>query len=245
MKYQIIKDLKKAIVLLIFVSFVVSCSMDEIYSCDREINMWVKSNLTEIKQMSSEDFLAIGDLAYQKAAYAAMEKEQRHKLWMDKLNDVLQMGWEQKEVEHIDSLISFIGRNESLFTNSQTQEKRDLFELFMYLWVEYAEEVLCWDRETIFSICGVPNKVVRIETQNGNTKLTVSNVSELKSAMQSPTIKSRGECACASTSDWCDIFGEIPVVSCNSFNYSCENTQDGCGLFWRFPCDGICKASIA
>ena len=257
MKYRI-KDLNKAIIFLGVILSVASCGNDEeFFSCDPEVDTWAKSNITEIQEMSREDFLAIGDLVYQKAAYVAMREEQRNEIWMTKLKDVLQLeGWTREEEQHIESLISFIGKNESLFANSETKHERDQFELFMHVWVEYAEEVLGWDRETIFSICGTPDKAVRIENEDGGTKLIVPKVSEFKTAVRSPSTKTRNEnggggegfdCMCSQVSDFCDIFKEIPmsVLSCNTGNgYVCKVIPKRCGLFWLFDCDGACKCPM-
>lgn len=245
--------------------FTASCQKDELlYSCDHEIDQWTKDNYKNIQNFTVVEFLNL-DYGKQKAAYIAMEEGQRHGLWIAKLNEILQMGWTQEEAEHIESLVSFIGKNKSLFSNAETQQNSDLFELFMYSWMEYAQEVLFWDRETIHSICGDPNKAVQIMTRSGIMKLSVPKVSEYVTSMQPLAIKTRSEgggegggkggggeswypdCGCSQKNDWCDIFKEIPgwVVSCNSAKFKCKIIRKNCGLFWQFDCDGICKSPIA
>ncbi len=41
--------------------------------------------------------------------------------------------------------------------------------------------------------------------------------------------------------------GEIPahVVSCNKKNFNCAETKTGCGLFYRLPCNAICKSVLS
>lgn len=234
--------------------FVSSCQKDEeIYSCDPEMDRWAKNNYESIQNLTTTEFLNL-EYRMQKVAYVAMGGEQRHKIWMDKLYDILQMEWSQEESNHIESLISFIGKNQSLFDNSETQQDRDQFELFMYRWIEKSEEKLCWERETIHSICGDPNKAIRVTTRGQRGILTIPKVLEFMTERQASMIKTRSEsgeesawpnCSCSQTSDWCDIFGEIPVISCNSNNYNCKIVKNDCGLFWKYDCDGICKAPIA
>ncbi len=231
-----------------------SCQQDDLlYSCDAELDAWAKRNYEGIQSFTRAEFISL-DYGQQKAAYTAMGEKQRHDIWMGKLNNVLKMDWSNEEAEHIESLISFVGEKESLFANSESQQEQDEFELFMYRWMEEAEENLNWDKATIHAICGDPNEVVMVKTRSGGMQLMTPKFSDYMTAKQSPTVvKTRSEswegddCACSSVSDFCDIFGEIPdwVVSCNQNRYKCKITDKGCGLFWQFSCDGICKAPIA
>jgi hypothetical protein len=44
----------------------------------------------------------------------------------------------------------------------------------------------------------------------------------------------RGPCDCSLDSDWCPISGY-----CNAS--TCSSTQSGCGTFWSYPCNGVCR----
>lgn len=44
----------------------------------------------------------------------------------------------------------------------------------------------------------------------------------------------RSSCDCSLDSDWCPISGY-----CNAS--TCSSTQSGCGTFWSYPCNGVCR----
>lgn len=46
-----------------------------------------------------------------------------------------------------------------------------------------------------------------------------------------------GPCACNRNDDWCRVWPEDPL-SCTEVD--CTLTDDGCGWFWRKPCNGQC-----
>lgn len=41
-------------------------------------------------------------------------------------------------------------------------------------------------------------------------------------------------CECSTVSDWCPISGYCSAGNCNP-------TQSGCGTFWTYPCNGVCR----
>ena len=227
-----------------------SCQKGDLhYSCNPQIDQWAKDNYENIQNFTKIEFESLNN-GEQKAAYAIMGTKQRHALWMAKLNDVLQLEWTPQEAEHIKSLILFVEENKSLFADNETEDDRNKFELFMYVWIEYSKETLKWDKETIYSICGDPNNAIMIKTRYGHKKLTISRSYEIGQS----TLKTRsesggtfGDCTCSQESDWCDIFGEMPssVMSCNNNNHNCNVVRNNCGTFWKFDCNGICKSPIA
>ena len=145
MKHQIIKDLNKAIVLLIVIFSVVSCSMEEIYSCDKDANQWAKSNLIEIQQMSSADFLSIDNMVYQRAAYNAFTSNQRQSVWIEKLENVLKLDWTEKESQFIESMLEFVKVNSFIFSEELNEKDFEKIEIELYIMAEYAFEELKWD----------------------------------------------------------------------------------------------------
>jgi len=42
------------------------------------------------------------------------------------------------------------------------------------------------------------------------------------------------DCGCSTDSDWCPISGYCKAGSCT-------RTTSGCGTFWNYPCDGMCR----
>lgn len=79
------------------------------YSCNREIDHWVRENINNISKITREDFLAYrNDVDRQKAIYAALSPEQKTHLWKAKIEDVLSLSWSEKERMHIASLLTII-----------------------------------------------------------------------------------------------------------------------------------------
>ena len=234
MKYQIIKDLTKAIVLLVVISSVVSCSMDDVYSCNEDANQWAKSNLTEIRQMSSAAFLEIGDLVYQRAAFHAFTLNQRQALWIEKLENVLKLDWTEQESMHIKSLIGLIKANPFIFSETRDEKSFEKIEIELYRWKEYAYEDLKWDTKLLYGIIGTPQEM------DENKEIILKLPS-------SPSIKTRGEsdCDCNGSFIW-EMESSAGWFPCNFFNHQCdtgsgcEETTWGCGDFWQYKCNGTC-----
>ncbi|MDR1340573.1 MAG: bacteriocin fulvocin C-related protein [Prevotellaceae bacterium] len=122
MKIKVIINACIALMCLVLIS----CSQDaEVYSCDKEINAWIKENLSDIWEMSREKFMNYNEKT-QRAIFAAMSSKQKQDLWLTKLNDILALDWENKEKEHLDKLYVFIKTNETVF-ESNTNEHKDVF----------------------------------------------------------------------------------------------------------------------
>ena len=233
MKYQIIKDLKKAIVLLAVISFVASCSMDENFSCDRDANKWANNNLTEIRQMSSKDFIEIGDLVYMRAAYNVFTPDQRQSLWIEKLETVLKLDWTEKESQFIESMLEFLKANSYFFSKDRDLKEFEKIEIELYKFAEYAREELKWDNKLWYRIVGTPQEI------NENKEI----ISKFEI---SPNIKTRGEnCDCNSSIPWePDSSGNWFL--CNALFHQCDTRKEcdptswGCGNWWWYGCNGIC-----
>jgi len=233
MKFQIIKDLKKAIVLLVVVFSVVSCSMDDIYSCNKDANQWVKSNLTEIRQMSSANFLEIGDIVYMRAAFNAFTPNQRQTLWIEKLENVLKLDWTEQENHHIQSMLELIKDNLFFFSNERDQEELDKVEVELYKWTEYAQEELDWDKTLLYAIVGTPevlstDKTIKTSASNLSSPLKLKSLSEEEGY--------RIKCSCSTNSDWCGIYSFCYELLCDEE----LNGPIGCGTIWLYKCNGLC-----
>lgn len=220
--------------LLVIVITITGCSKyeeEEIYSCNKEANLWAKSNLNEIKQMKVAKWYSINNIAYQKAAYAAFNIEQRKELWLFKLQETLNLNWTNAEKEHIENLACLIKDNSQIFDDKVGVD--DNTELMLHQWKEYALEQLKWDNELIFAIIKTPEKL------NINKKLDMS-------LYKSPTAKNKSEsdgdkqplcnCNSAESHGWflCTLwFHQCHVGVCEVRTY-------GCGDVWAYSCNGMC-----
>ena len=112
-------------------TIMVSCSSDELtYSCDREINQWVKDNIESIQQMDRSDWLSVsGEMSI--ATYRAFTYQQRIRFWQDKFTEVKQLPWEDNELRHIELAENFIALHPYFFNSKQlTEEQNDELDLF-------------------------------------------------------------------------------------------------------------------
>ena len=210
-----------------------SCSSDnDIYSCDPDADEWAKENKNEIVKMNRSEWKQISlNEEYRMAAFRAFSPDQQQEFWIDKLEEVLELDWNTEERNHIQLLLNYVQKTD-IFHNGVSDE----FEISTYRWLEYAKETLGWDSSTMYGICATGDKM--LDKEGSLESLKSKNSHLLRSG-------SENWCACSQTSDWCDPLHEIPgwVVSCNSD--SCDKTVKGCGTFFQFSCDGICKSPIA
>lgn len=230
--------MKKKILMFCFISIGVimsSCSNDEMYSCDPEANEWAKQNKSKIAEMNRSEWKQMtlkGE--YRMAAFRAFSPEQQQSFWINKLEEVLNMNWSEKEKNHIQLLLNFC-KETDVFSKGVSDE----FEIFAYKWLDYGRETLKWNSSTMYGICATGYKMLDKE---GNLEIQKTISSHL---LRNGNESGQGDCGCSQKSDWCDLFNEIPgsVIGCNPD--SCVITEDGCGLLWQFACDGICKSPIA
>lgn len=238
MKYQI-KDLKKALILLVVICSVASCGKEEVYSCDPEANMWVKSNLTEIQEMSRVDYIAIGDIVYQKAAYIAFTPSQKQALWIGKMEEVLKLDWTEQESQHIQSMLDLIKVNSFAFSIDRDPEAFDRLEVELYKWIEYAKEELGWDKKLLYSLVVTPlamNEKKEIIGINSNPKPRTTTSLKRGNEACNPEIYGTDYiwCECSTSSDWC-----VSTRNCKA-NNDCKTTG-GCGTIGWYDCNGCCK----
>lgn len=205
-----------------------SCVKDEhFYSCDPTIEEYVKSHISEINTMTRADILGLQPMVT-KAFYNAFTAEHKLAFWIDKLNEVLLLDWNDEEMNHINMLIDYINENNYIFDNSfnENSEKWDSFELAIYKWVIYAEDVLKWDKKLVANIIASGDKLIN---KKGELAIPIKS--------NSPMVLNRSEidCKCSTQSDWCFTMN----TTCGTTFRDCKPV-DGCGTFFQYVCDGLC-----
>jgi hypothetical protein len=213
-----------------------SCSQDEtIYSCDKEADAWVKENLSDIVQMQRTEWLEIGDIVYQRAAYHGYKPGQRQALWIGKVSDVLSnVEWTQRERKHIENLLTIIQENPKVFESNADQEDMDKVEIDLYRWKEYAKEELKWTPELFYALIGTPEAMTPerqiISSKKSGIRLkSGSESTDCNCNASSPTEgSSSGNYLCNY------IFNQCSTIS------GCDATSWGCGDIWLYGCNGIC-----
>jgi len=202
-----------------------SCSQDDkIYSCNKDVNAWVKENLADIQMMSRSDWLNL-DTNLKRAVYVAFTSEQKFLFWKGKIAEVLTLDWNEAEKKHLELLYETISDNPQWFTAdiSKNEEEFEKFELFEYRWSENAKDNLGWDKHLIGSIVFSGNKLL-----NTKGELQTENTSIFRADYP--------ECECSKQSDWC----ANPSSYCGGVGGVCYATSSGCGFLWGYQCDGMC-----
>jgi hypothetical protein len=228
MKVKVI--INSCIIVMCFAFF--SCSQDEeAYSCNKEVNVWVKENLSDIQQMSRSEWINIGNIESQRAVYRVFTPEQKQALWEGKIREVLNnVEWTQQETKHIEELLSLITNNSSIF---EDQENNDKVEIDLYKWKEYAIEELEWTPEVLYALIYTPESM----TPDKQIAVVINSVSRLRSGSES-------NCDCNGSTSPPESSGDYfmctrGIHQCNTGS-GCTSTSWGCGQFWSYTCNGTC-----
>lgn len=212
-----------------------SCQNDALYSCDPIIDNWAQENLEKIHRMNRTDLVKMDDIHHQKAAFRAFSPEQRKAIWMEKLDEVMLLDWNDKEKQHIELLRSFLDKYESMFSEGFTEQQQNELLIETYRWAEYAKNALGWNDKIINAMAGNPNRML---TKTGVVEEKIAN---------NKIIKTRGEANfgdCECNRDFKEDDSMI-VYDCERKNgcfgtKHCDQSSLGCGLFWGNPCNGSC-----
>ena len=211
-----------------FVFASLSCQQEELlYSCDKQVDSWVKSNLTYVKGMDRIEWESV-DEDFKKGCYMAFSPQQRQQLWLGKLNEALLLDWSTEEKAHINVLINFIQTHLFCFdfVRQKTDEEIEEIEVFAYKWMKKAELQLDWNRKVIGGLVAMPHTIINKE---GTLKRTFSQ------SYKSVKTRTEAECNCSKSSNWCSI-----DISVECLDASCDVTDGGCGFLWLYDCDGRC-----
>lgn len=215
---------------------VISCSKNDLYSCDPVINQWTKSNLQSIKTMTRSNWVAVGDISRQRAIYNAFTPEQRVNLWKGKIQETLELNWSADESAHLETLLTFVNENPNFFENNEevTEQNQDNYDLFFYNWKEHAKTTLGWDDKLIYNIVYTPEKIADKE---GNLAPVPSAAINVMSYTEGGSGSGSGGtliCDCLTTDD-----NTYRCPNYCSTARSCRATA-GCGYMWQHKCNGVC-----
>lgn len=207
-----------------------SCNNDGLsYSCDPAIDAWVKSNIAEIKQYTTADFLKVQSIAEQQAVFRALSPAKRAEIWIDKINQVISMGLKEQEVKHLKKVIDFIKNTPNVYAEEKEDIDKDRIELFLYEWLDYAKRELGWDETTLYQITENPNPLTKVVV-SGKVEY-YSNVDVIYSSNgRSRTVRSIRTCNCNVTS---------PNIIKGCRAGDCQYKSIGCGNFFILPCNGV------
>lgn len=222
-------------IILVLLSFT-SCSNDElVYSCNKEINELVKKNFTQYSSITREEWLKLPD-SLKIPVYRTFSVDLKYEFWQQKREELLSLEWSYAERAHINVLYDFIKKRPQFFSDDYFDNEALLaqFENFIRDWYSKAYNDLGWSRPLIYYVAVVGHKLT------GDMQQHFKEGGGLGGG--TPDGGTSNDCGCSQTNDWCDLVGEAGGVSCKS--HPCNKTSSGCGWFWSFSCNGICKGNL-
>lgn len=203
-----------------------SCQEEEIYSCNKEVNDWVKENLKEIRTMTRSEWKNL-DENVKRGCFVAFTQQQKVDFWKGKFNEALELGWTKEEAEHIKAMYRFVDEHPEYFdfSTKRTDEEIEIFELFVYGWTKKAEQQFRWSKNTIAGLIATGNQLL---DKNGTVQINQTRA----------MTKSGGEskCNCSTDSDWCSTSTSIDCQDAD-----CEDSTHGCGTLFVYSCNGRCN----
>lgn len=217
----------KTIVVVITFGFVMSaCSGDEPrYSCNAEVDKWVREHVEEIHSMTRADWLE-SDAEFSIPIYRAFTPEQRVDFWRKKFQELYKLAWSAGELSLIKEAESFFEEHLNMFGDEGPSERQlDDTDLFIYKWSEKARREFSWTDQMIRSIIASGDKVL-------DTKGTVYHNSQ---AVGSVLLSSSESCNCHVHS----LFTCDQQTACETAK--CNESSIGCGGFFFYSCDGRCE----
>jgi hypothetical protein len=206
------------VMMILFSHLFTACNYEDIvYSCDESTNNWVIENLQEIKSMTRDDWKSL-DIEKLKPAYRAFTQDQRVKFWLEKMKEIKNLRWTEKELQHIEKIEEFISKHQDFFSGERlTDEQSDVYDLFFYTWQQYAINELGWSNRVCISMAG--------------SGLSITDT--LGNALKKPYPPQN--CHCNVDHDFCEYY----VSPCIKGN--CEPSNMGCSWLWLSECDGLCN----
>lgn len=210
-----------------FVGILTSCQ-SEIYSCDPKIDKWAHENISTIQTMTRSEWKCVEPQRGQ-ACIVACLPQQKFDFWIEKLDQVLTLDWNNNERDHILDLKNFICGHSQIFGPElyENENLYDIFDRFMYEWSECAQNDLHWTKQTIWSIAA---SLYDVKNKNGELELPIST--KKLSITRSESTK----CNCNLSHDFCGDIG-IPEECQDS---DCDGTSHGCGWLIVQKCNGRC-----
>ena len=218
--------------LSIFVFMSCSNKEDKKFSCDPNIDNWVKSNVSTIRYMKRTEWLKL-DESLKKPVYRAFAPKEKHNFWLDKLGEVINLNWTSKEKEHIIVLYNWVKNNPNFFADDLNQDSKEFLEAekFEYEWREKGESELGWSKQIIAAITMSGNRVLNTQGELEVVKKTANGLVRLKTTGLEPGAGQK--CECNRIDDWCGRDSD-----CSKNDYC--NVYRGCGWFLQAFCDGMC-----
>lgn len=219
-------NVKMIVVSILFGLIMCGCSSDEPrYSCDKEVDEWVKEHVDEIQKMTRAEWLE-SDAVYSIPMYRAFTPEQKVNFWREKFQELKTLPWSEGEINLIEDAESFVESHLNLFgPELPSQSQLDEAEIFFYKWSENAKKDFGWSDDMIRSMLVTGDRLVD----------TKGKVSKRGKAAGSVLLSSSETCNCNQNS-W---FTCSHQQACD--RAECSESLSGCGFLMMYECNGMCE----
>jgi hypothetical protein len=221
--------MKKIVMPFLFIIVIFSaCQKSELkYSCDANIDAWVKSNLAYISIIGRNELIQY-ERPVQHAILNAFTSSQRFNVWIDKIKELQTLNWTEDEMNHILKLQSSL--KVEWYTNGYNQDKIKFDEVdkFFRNWVNEGMAQFGWQKKFIISMLITPETVI---DKNGTLLIkrfeTMSSISPNR--VGPPPI-----CNCYAGPN------QEPCGDGYCVQTSCNGSGTNCGYGGVYPCNGLC-----
>lgn len=208
--------LKSIFILSIFCMLILTgCSKEECYSCDSDIDAWVKENAKELLAMNREQLSELS-ISKQKASLRMFSPERRRNIWIDKFNQVMSLTMTDEEKEYLKIL------EKTLLKIDFSKELPIELENYLLKWTIEVKDRFDWPNTFItnaFFRIGDVNSIREIQIQTKNNEEPGGG---------------DNDCACRY-----NIGCGLQNYNCEKGD--CDETDTGCGFFGGSSCTGKCN----
>ncbi|HOX76650.1 MAG TPA: bacteriocin fulvocin C-related protein [Bacteroidales bacterium] len=199
----------------ILVSILTNCSQESKYSCDEEVNQWVKYHLKDLQDITRTE-LAGYPFNYQVAIFRSLDAYKKSEIWIEKVDSIQLYNWPQNLYPYIDSL--------------KTRIQADFFEAENATSSKaYCSTLLSY----ILSLQGIDTSQVVCSFY---TIMTISEIEQGVYAQQ----PGPQNCVC----NWDITCSILNAGLCEDGLDGCMATDDGCGFLYMYSCEGDCTDMV-
>ena len=200
--------------------FFLGCSKDELtYSCDSEIDRWVKAN-KQVYSNISRDSLKFLSFKKQLGLYRSFSSKHKIKLWTAKIEVLLSDDkFSDREKEHFLKLIEYVKP-----VHFESESGRIEFSIFAEEWERYGRTYFGWKDEDLF----YSTHILLTKKEFLDRK----NIDLTSKEMSLPGLDTGKDCECL-YSIYCS-----GSQTCSKGN--CKISDGGCGILGTSNCKGYC-----
>ena len=182
-------------------------------SCSMENGSITNEDKSAVQEIKNEENVAV-----QRVMYNILTPEEKHLLWTQKIDALVNSG--KLNVEQV-KLLSEVKNN---------------------LTIEYFNDSISNDKKEIIKIYYMKNFLKKAQTLFNNEFIYYNffSINSSKAMARTAPLDDFTNCGCHRGTIW--TCGVISPVSCKIPDNYCRESNSGCGLWYSYPCDGECRS---